>query len=203
MRTTLFSSTQGDIRANMAFVNNLGATTNPTTGDDVGDGYEVGSVWINTSTGAIYTCVDKTLAAAVWKLQESSGGVLIGSSLAVTGPTSLNGAVAVSGGSTLTVAPTTLAALGATQGNAALVTSRKVVISASVSTEGVKLPVWATGLEVDLINGGAIPPKVWPNTNAKIAANASNAADATKLAAFKNTIYKAVGTNLWIPFRGA
>lgn len=197
MRFVLFSSNKGDLNANVPLTNNYAATTNPGVSNDVTQGYEVGSEWINTSTGAVYKCVSAAAGAASWALQEAAGGALSGNSLAVNGP------VSISGASTTKIAPTTLAAVGATQGNAALVTSRKVVVSASLSTEGVKLPVWATGLEVDLINGGAIPPKVWPNTGAKIAANATNAADATKLAAFKDTVYKAVGTNLWIPFRGA
>lgn len=39
----------------------------PTANDDVKKGYEVGSGWINTATGLVYTCVDTTAGAAVWK----------------------------------------------------------------------------------------------------------------------------------------
>lgn len=42
------------------------ATTNPTVNDDSGDGYSVGSVWINTTTRQVFTCEDATVGAAVW-----------------------------------------------------------------------------------------------------------------------------------------
>jgi hypothetical protein len=42
------------------------ATTNPTVNDDVGDGYEIGTIWINTSTNISYILVDHTLGAANW-----------------------------------------------------------------------------------------------------------------------------------------
>jgi len=46
--------------------NNLIAVTAPGAGDDVDDGYDVGSVWIDTATNIIYQCVDATAAAAIW-----------------------------------------------------------------------------------------------------------------------------------------
>lgn len=46
---------------------NLTATTNPDLNDDVGDGYAIGSVWINVSTDTVFMCVDSTAAAAVWR----------------------------------------------------------------------------------------------------------------------------------------
>jgi hypothetical protein len=49
---------------------NFAATSNPTTSDDDVAGYAVGSVWINVSSGAVFTCVDATTNAAVW----ASGG---------------------------------------------------------------------------------------------------------------------------------
>lgn len=107
-------------------------------------------------------------------------------------------------GGTSVVVPTVIAAAGATQGSATLITARKVAVTASASTEGIKLPVWATGLEVDVLNVGTTHKfKVYPNVNAKVSSGASNAADATLLAAFKNTTYKAVLTNTWIADRSA
>lgn len=46
--------------------NYLTATANPTVNDDNSDGYTVGSMWLNTSTGAMYVCQDSTVGAAVW-----------------------------------------------------------------------------------------------------------------------------------------
>ena len=47
------------------------ATTDPTVNDDDGDGYEVGTLWINTSTNASYILTDKTVGAAVWNSIQS------------------------------------------------------------------------------------------------------------------------------------
>lgn len=46
---------------------NLSATTNPTVNDDTADGYQVGSLWRNTSAGTAWQCFDNTATAAVWK----------------------------------------------------------------------------------------------------------------------------------------
>ena len=48
-------------------LHNYAAVTNPGVGDDSGDGYTVGSEWINTLTGAIFKNVDATGGAAVWE----------------------------------------------------------------------------------------------------------------------------------------
>lgn len=45
---------------------NLIATTDPTVDDDITEGYDEGSVWINKSTNNIFQCVDNTDGAAVW-----------------------------------------------------------------------------------------------------------------------------------------
>jgi hypothetical protein len=46
---------------------NLAATAAPATGDDSGDGYSIGSLWIDTTNDNVYQCVDATLGAAVWR----------------------------------------------------------------------------------------------------------------------------------------
>lgn len=56
-----------------AIVNNLTATTNPTANEDTGDGYSVGSVWVNITQKRAYVCVDATLTAAVWALTGTGG----------------------------------------------------------------------------------------------------------------------------------
>ena len=45
---------------------NLSASADPTTGDDSGDGYSVGSRWENTTDIREFVCLDATVAAAVW-----------------------------------------------------------------------------------------------------------------------------------------
>lgn len=54
-------------------LNNYAGIANPTAGDDSGDGYSVGSEWINTLTGAVFKCVDATLGAAVWEQINTTG----------------------------------------------------------------------------------------------------------------------------------
>lgn len=45
---------------------NLSATSAPGVGDDTGDGYSEGSLWINVNSDTGYLCLDATLGAAVW-----------------------------------------------------------------------------------------------------------------------------------------
>jgi len=47
---------------------NAAATVAPTATDDSGAGYEVGSLWVDTTLNRVYFCVDATTTAAVWKL---------------------------------------------------------------------------------------------------------------------------------------
>jgi len=42
------------------------AATDPTVNDDSGDGYHVGTMWINTATDDAYVLLDDTVGAAVW-----------------------------------------------------------------------------------------------------------------------------------------
>ena len=46
--------------------NNMAATVAPTANEDTGDGYSVGSRWIDTTNDKEYVCLDATLTAAVW-----------------------------------------------------------------------------------------------------------------------------------------
>ena len=48
-------------------LNKSDATTAPTANEDAGDGYSVGSVWIDVTNDKAYVCVDATSTAAVWK----------------------------------------------------------------------------------------------------------------------------------------
>lgn len=58
-----------EVASTRAF-NNFAATVAPTSNDDSDDGYDVGSTWVDTSSGVVYVCTDASVGAAVW----SSGG---------------------------------------------------------------------------------------------------------------------------------
>lgn len=53
---------------------NLSATTNPAVTDDSGDGYGVGSVWINLTLDTIYICTDASVGSANWELLSTGAG---------------------------------------------------------------------------------------------------------------------------------
>ncbi|RMH16936.1 MAG: hypothetical protein D6698_08995, partial [Gammaproteobacteria bacterium] len=43
------------------------AATSPAATDDASKGYEIGSLWVDTSTGTTYVCLDATTSSAVWE----------------------------------------------------------------------------------------------------------------------------------------
>lgn len=104
-------------------------------------------------------------------------------------------------GAPIKVKPQVLAAAGSTQLGAGAITSSRVRVTVTASTQGVLLPVAATGLEVHVRVPGTVGVKVWPNANAKIDALSTNAAQA--LVAGKGTIYEAYDTTHWITIKGA
>lgn len=83
------------------------ATTAPTVNDDSGDGYVVGSVWIDVTNDLTWVCVDNTLGAAVWKLD--AGRTITGTTEEIT-VTNGNG---VSGNPTISL-PSALTLTGKT-----------------------------------------------------------------------------------------
>lgn len=107
-------------------------------------------------------------------------------------------------GGNLTAYSGAVAAVGSTQGAATLLTSKKniITVATTASTHGVKLPVASTGLEIVVGNAATFGAKVYPSTNGKIGAAATNVAD-TVLAVNKCNTYRAVNTTLWIVERGA
>lgn len=91
----------------------------------------------------------------------------------------------------------TLAAAGATQGNAALITGAGgvVIVTVTASTQGVKLPIAVPGMRVEVWADPAVGVKVYPNTGAQIGAGSTNAAVA--LVKNKAGIYQAVSAAKW------
>ena len=49
------------------------ATVNPTVNDDALDGYEVGTIWINTATNTTYVSTNSATGAAVWQAVGGAG----------------------------------------------------------------------------------------------------------------------------------
>lgn len=45
---------------------NFAGSGAPTTGDDSGDGYGIGSLWFDVTNDRLYACFDATIGAAVW-----------------------------------------------------------------------------------------------------------------------------------------
>lgn len=54
--------------------NKFDATVDPVATDDSSANYQIGSVWVNTTTDEAFTCVDATAGAAVWT---AGGGGLV------------------------------------------------------------------------------------------------------------------------------
>lgn len=57
-------------------LNKWDATVAPSVNDDSGDGYQVGSRWIDVTNNKEYVCLDASVGAAVWtETTQSAGGV--------------------------------------------------------------------------------------------------------------------------------
>lgn len=102
------------------------------------------------------------------------------------------------GNGTVNNTPQIVTAAGATQGGATLITKHKAIITVALtnSAKGVRLPVAVTGLEVLIANAATFGCKIYPNTNGKLGASATNAA--IVLAINKANRYIAVNTTQWI-----
>ena len=65
----------GSVDSPIAAVNKWDATVAPAVTDDSGDGYAVGSRWIDVTGVKEYVCLDATVGAAVWTETTASGGI--------------------------------------------------------------------------------------------------------------------------------
>lgn len=92
---------------------------------------------------------------------------------------------------------TTVAAAGATQGNATAIADAAVTVKVTVtaSTEGVKLPTAVTGKRVEIFADPSVGVKVYPFLNDKIGSASTNTAVA--LAKNKSNIYQAFDAVTW------
>ncbi len=67
----------GSVTITKTVLDNLTAIVAPTVNEDSGDGYSVGSTWVDTITKKAYICVDATVGAAVWGASTTSGGASV------------------------------------------------------------------------------------------------------------------------------
>lgn len=82
--------------------NNFAAAADPGVNDDSTAGYSVGSLWLNTTSGVSFRCVDATAAAAVWRtVVDTTNGdaryARLGAANNFTGDQTVTGNVYVSG----------------------------------------------------------------------------------------------------------
>ena len=77
----------------------LDATSAPTSGDDTGDGYSVGSRWIDVTNDKEYVCLDASSAAAVWTETTGAGG---GGSVTADSTTTFTNKTIAAGNNTIT-----------------------------------------------------------------------------------------------------
>lgn len=109
-----------------------------------------------------------------------------------------------SAGGLNTQLPQLVTAAGSTQLGAAAITGSLAIINVSTtaSTHGVRLPTGATGLIIEVGNLGTFGVFVYPATNGKIGAAATNIHD-TVLPINKANRYVALNKTLWVVNRGA
>ena len=113
------------------------STSNPTANDDSGDGYAVGTLWINTATPSAFLLMANTAGAANWdELTETGTGQLLAannlSDLASASPARTNlGAQATISGAATTIDTEDLTASRAVVSNG----SGKIAVSDVTSTE--------------------------------------------------------------------
>lgn len=112
---------------------------------------------------------------------------------------------ALANAGTLKIQPQIVSTAGASQGNATAITKALAIITVNTtaSTHGVRLPTAATGLMVWIANAATtFSFKIYPATNGKIGAAATNATD-TVLAKNKANLYIALNTTYWAVQRGS
>jgi len=64
--TTSISGVLPVVNGGFAAIHKINGTAAPTVNEDSGDGYGVGSIWLDTTNDKAYICVDATVAAAIW-----------------------------------------------------------------------------------------------------------------------------------------
>ena len=143
----------------MGGISNFSATSDPTSSNDVGSGYAVGSTWVNTNTNKMFVCTSASSGAAVWR------EIHLSLSNAITLPaitaTSLNGAsvgaTSASTGAFTTLSSSGLATLATVDINGGAIDG--TTIGSAVKSSGAFTTVTTTGqatLATADIDGGTI-----------------------------------------------
>lgn len=70
----IFNETGTALRSYLLAKHNLEATAAPTVGDDVDDGYSIGSIWADITNKKVYVCRNNAAGAADWYELAASGG---------------------------------------------------------------------------------------------------------------------------------
>lgn len=78
----------------LGLLDKIDATAAPTVNEDAGDGYSVGSKWIDTTADKAYLCVDSTVGAAVWKEIGAAGSSGTVTTVSVVTANGVSGSVA-------------------------------------------------------------------------------------------------------------
>lgn len=94
----------------------------------------------------------------------------------------------------------TLAAAGASQGNAAVISKARVFVTVTASTQGVKLPTAVAGAQVQINAPATVGVKVYPFLADKFSGVATNTA--VVLASGKANIYSAIDALTWRVMKG-
>jgi hypothetical protein len=72
-KMSVWTDNLGALPVNLPRTNNYAATVDPTVSNDTSQGYEVGSSWVNTTSGRAWTCLSNSTGAASWVIDGQSG----------------------------------------------------------------------------------------------------------------------------------
>jgi len=86
-----------------AIKSNLAAAVAPTADEDSGDGYSVGSLWLDTTADKSYICLDATESAAVWHQLDNTDADTVDTQHAASLRHKLDLSVAAEGGDEIVV----------------------------------------------------------------------------------------------------
>lgn len=139
-------------------------------------------------------------AATVTTLNAS--GTITGVAANLTGAANLSGGLTTSGARVTGI--TTVAAAGASQGNATAIAASAsvVVITVTASTEGVKLPTAATGKQVYIFADPAVGNKVYAAAAGQKIGAATTATTAYALVKNTATVFLAKNATNWLVLKG-